>query len=66
MRDDLSTALAAIRFARVNFSLKGFVLGAVCCARCNDVIPQERLEAVPDVLICTNCRSEEELKWKTH
>ena len=28
------------------------------CARCNAVIPPERLEAIPDTLVCVTCIEE--------
>ncbi len=35
-------------------------LGATCCARCNRPIPQQRLLAVPNTRVCTNCQQKKE------
>jgi len=35
-------------------------VGAVCCARCNRPISQQRLAAVPNAKFCTNCQQKKE------
>ena len=35
-------------------------IGAACCARCNRPIPQQRLLAVPNTRVCTNCQQKKE------
>jgi hypothetical protein len=35
-------------------------IGAVCCARCNRPISHQRLLAVPNTRVCTNCQQKKE------
>lgn len=52
----------AITVPRTFHTLVPGSIGAVCCARCNRPISQQRLVAVPKTRVCTNCQQKKEKK----
>lgn len=50
----------AISIQRALHTLKPSFLGVACCTRCNRPIPQQRLLAVPNTRVCTNCQHKKE------
>jgi hypothetical protein len=56
--DSFWVALAVER--TFHTTLKPGSIGAVCCARCNRPIPQQRLLAVPNTRVCTHCQQKKE------
>jgi hypothetical protein len=57
--DDYWVALAV---KRTLHTLPPSSIGAVCCARCNRPISHQRLLAVPNTRVCTNCEQKKEKK----
>lgn len=53
---------AALSIRRTLHTLAPGSIGAVCCARCNRPIPQQRLLAVPNTGVCTDCQQKKEKK----
>ncbi len=43
-------------------TLEPGVIGAVCCVRCNRPITKQRLLAIPNTRVCTNCQQKKENK----
>ncbi|MGD0519813.1 MAG: TraR/DksA C4-type zinc finger protein [Terracidiphilus sp.] len=52
----------ALSIRRSLHTLEPGSIGAICCARCNRPIPQQRLLAVPNTRVCTNCQQKKEKK----
>lgn len=50
----------ALAVERTFHTLPPGSIGAACCARCNRPIPQQRLLAVPNTRVCTNCQQKKE------
>lgn len=50
----------ALSIRRSQHTLEPGSIGAVCCARCNRPVPQQRLLAVPNTRVCTNCQHKKE------
>lgn len=50
----------AISIQRIFHTLKAGSVGSVCCGRCNRPIPPQRLLAVPNTRLCTNCKQKKE------
>lgn len=58
---DKDTALVATDLKRRFAALpSSFTLGPRCCADCNEVIPEQRLKAVPGTRTCTRCQNRRE------
>ena len=55
-------ASVAVEAPRPSASLPVGVIGPICCQHCNEPIARQRLQAVPRVRSCTQCKS---LKEKT-
>jgi hypothetical protein len=58
--EDGDSCWVALAVERTFHTLKPGSIGAVCCARCNRPIPQQRLLAVPNTRVCTNCQQKKE------
>ncbi|HLH00545.1 MAG TPA: TraR/DksA C4-type zinc finger protein [Bryobacteraceae bacterium] len=58
--EDGNSCWVALTIQRNLHSLKPGSIGAVCCARCNRPISPQRLLAVPNTRICTNCKQKKE------
>ncbi len=52
----------ALAIERTLHTLPAHSIAAVCCARCNRPIPQQRVLAVPNTKVCTNCQQKKEKK----
>jgi hypothetical protein len=60
--EDGGNLWVALSIRRSLHTLEAGSIGAVCCARCNRPIPQQRLLAVPNARVCTNCQQKKEKK----
>lgn len=60
--EDGDSCWVAVAIERTFHTLKPGCVGAVCCALCNRPISQQRLLAVPDARLCTDCQREKEKK----
>lgn len=60
--EDSGNVWVALSIPRSLHTLGSGSIGAVCCARCNRPIPQQRLLAVPTTRVCTNCQQRQEKK----
>lgn len=58
--EDGENSWVALSIRRALHTLEPSSIGAVCCARCNRPIPQQRLLAVPNTRVCTNCQQKKE------
>lgn len=58
--EDGDNCWVALSIQRALHTLKPSSIGAACCARCNRPIPQQRLLAVPNTRVCTNCQQKKE------
>lgn len=52
----------ALAVERTFHALPATSTGAVCCVRCNRPISSQRLLAVPNTKVCTNCQQKQENK----
>ena len=59
--EDGDSRWVALTIQRTLHSLKPGSIGAVCCVRCNRPIPPQRLLAVPNTRVCTNCQQKKEM-----
>src|SRR5207248_401235 len=57
---DGENSWVALSIRRALHTLEPSSIGAPCCARCNRPIPQQRLLAVPNTRVCTNCQQKKE------
>jgi hypothetical protein len=60
--EDDDSFWVAITVPRTFHTLLPGSIGAVCCARCNRPISQQRLLAIPNTRVCTNCQQKRENK----
>jgi Prokaryotic dksA/traR C4-type zinc finger len=60
--EDGDSYWVAITVPRTFHTLPPGSIGAVCCARCNRPISQQRLLAVPNTKVCTKCQQKKEKK----
>jgi hypothetical protein len=51
---------AALAIERTLHTLRTGCVGAISCASCNRPIPQQRLLAIPNTRVCTNCQQKRE------
>lgn len=58
--EDQDSCWVALAVERALNTLPPSSIGAVCCARCNRPIAPQRLQAVPDTRICTDCQHQKE------
>ena len=58
--EDDDSYWVAIAVQRTVHTLPPGSIGVVCCARCNRPISQQRLLAVPNTRLCTNCQQKKE------
>jgi len=58
--EDGDSCWVALAIERTFHTLKPGSIGVVCCVRCNRPIPQQRLLAVPNTRVCTNCQQKKE------
>ena len=58
--EDGDNSWVALSIRRALHTLQPGSIGAACCARCNRPIPQQRLLAVPNTRVCTNCQQKKE------
>jgi hypothetical protein len=58
--EDGDNCWVALSIRRARHTLEPGSIGAACCARCNRPIPQQRLLAVPNTRVCTNCQQKKE------
>ncbi|MGI8743674.1 MAG: TraR/DksA C4-type zinc finger protein [Bryobacteraceae bacterium] len=58
--EDDDSYWVALAVERTFHTLPPCSIGAVCCARCNRPISQQRLLAVPNTRACTNCQRKKE------
>jgi len=58
--DEGDVVWVAVEVKRRFTSLPLGFIGPVCCTKCNEPIPEQRLRAVPGVKICTKCQTTEE------
>jgi hypothetical protein len=58
--EDGDNCWVALSIRRARHTLEPSSIGAACCARCNRPIPQQRLLAVPNTRVCTNCQKKKE------
>lgn len=51
---------AALMRAQARFTQDGpeWVDGQPCCRECGDIIPQQRLNAIPNVSLCLSCQQD--------
>ena len=58
--EDGENSWVALSIRRALRTLAPSSIGAACCARCKRPIPQQRLLAVPNTRVCTNCQQKKE------
>lgn len=58
--EDGDSCWVALAVERTFHTLKPASIGDVCCARCNRPIPHQRLLAVPNTRVCTDCQHKKE------
>ncbi len=58
--EDGENSWVALSIRRALHTLEPSSIGPPCCARCNRPIPQQRLLAVPNTRVCTNCQQAKE------
>jgi len=58
--EDGENSWVALSIRRALHTLEPIFIGAACCARCNRPIPRQRLLAVPNTKVCTNCQHKKE------
>lgn len=58
--EDGDNVWVALSIRRALHTLEPGCIGAACCVRCNRPIPQQRLLAVPNTRVCTNCQQKKE------
>src|SRR3989442_737997 len=54
--EDGDNCWVALSIQRAFHTLHPGSIGAVCCARCNRPVTQQRLLAIPNTRVCTNCQ----------
>ena len=58
--EDGDYSWVSVSITRSHQTLKPGCIGAACCARCNRPIPPQRLVAVPNTRMCTDCQRRKE------
>ena len=58
--EDGGNSWVAVSIRRALHTLEPSSIGAACCARCNRPIPPQRLLAIPNTRVCTNCQQKKE------
>jgi len=58
--EESENSWVALSIRRSLHTLEPSLIGSACCARCNRPIPHQRLLAVPNTRLCTNCQQKKE------